>query len=371
MIIVVAPVLLFSGMYIAIGIYFLFSYSRIPAVRSQHTLWFVAACFLAVIYNATRIGMYTSTARDMNSFAFWVWVAHAMIPVLAFAIAGFLNHYARDDKQWITRYIQLGFAVLALAVLVGRPYTFVVDNSYYGVIDLFGTAIPRYRTHEGPIVIILYGYLLLSLCYCLFHIVAWGFTGDKRDVIALAWGMFALFVTVVFDIVLGWKPFPFIFLGEYGFFFLVLAMCYSTVNQIAVLKQVESLKPKPQTSEDGLLKDLDTTILESQLMSLMHDQKVYKDGGISLENLAQRLSVSTQKFSRFMNQVMNCDFRNFVNQHRIEEAKRLLAQEPELSIKYICFEVGFQSKSTFHDAFKRFTGTTPSAFRKNGSGNPS
>lgn len=369
MIIVIAPVLLFSGIYISIGTYFLFSHFRIPAIRSNHTLWFVAACFQAVIYNATRIGMYTSTSKSVELFGFWVWMAHVMIPVLAIAIAGFLNHYARDDKKWITRVIQWGFGVLALTVLFGREYTFKVDSSYYGAIELFGATIPRYRAEEGVIIIALYGFLLFSICYCLFHVFFWGFKGEKRDIWALIWGMSALFMTVVFDIVLGWKPFPCIFLGEYGFFFLILAMCYSTVNQIASLKKVDPPKPR-KTGEDDLLKDIDTVSLESKLITLMREQMVFKDSRISLEALANHLSLSTQKFSRFLNQVMNCDFRNFVNKYRIEEAKRLLLQEPDLSIKYICFEVGFQSKSTFHDAFKRFTGTTPTLFRKNCTENP-
>lgn len=56
----------------------------------------------------------------------------------------------------------------------------------------------------------------------------------------------------------------------------------------------------------------------------------------------------------------------FVNFHRIREAKELLLRNSEMSILEIAFAVGFNSKSSFNDAFKKDTGVSPSDFpRKN------
>jgi AraC-like DNA-binding protein len=57
------------------------------------------------------------------------------------------------------------------------------------------------------------------------------------------------------------------------------------------------------------------------------------------------------------------DFRNFINRFRVEEAQRLLKSDPEMSILTICFEVGFNSKSTFNTAFKKISGITPRDYR--------
>jgi AraC-like DNA-binding protein len=58
-------------------------------------------------------------------------------------------------------------------------------------------------------------------------------------------------------------------------------------------------------------------------------------------------------------------FHDLINTHRIEEAKKMIL-DPELNetIEGIAYLVGFNSKSTFHSAFKKFTGLTPSQFKE-------
>jgi AraC-like DNA-binding protein len=66
------------------------------------------------------------------------------------------------------------------------------------------------------------------------------------------------------------------------------------------------------------------------------------------------------------------NFSDFINQHRIEEMKIRLTDNRyhHFKIEQIAFDTGFNSKSTFQAAFKKFTGLTPSEYRKryNGSG---
>ena len=60
------------------------------------------------------------------------------------------------------------------------------------------------------------------------------------------------------------------------------------------------------------------------------------------------------------------NFYNFINEFRIEAAKEIL-QDPSSkgkNILQIAYEVGFNSKSAFNTYFKRLTGKTPSAYRK-------
>jgi AraC-like DNA-binding protein len=59
------------------------------------------------------------------------------------------------------------------------------------------------------------------------------------------------------------------------------------------------------------------------------------------------------------------NFFDFINQYRVEEAKKLLADvETKRSILDIALMVGFNSTSTFYTAFKKFTGDSPVKFRK-------
>ena len=81
------------------------------------------------------------------------------------------------------------------------------------------------------------------------------------------------------------------------------------------------------------------------------------------------LSVPQHHLSQILNEKLNQNFFDFVNNYRIQEAKKLLVSPDGglLTILAIAEEVGFNSKSAFNNAFKKVTNTTPSEFRKNNS----
>ena len=63
---------------------------------------------------------------------------------------------------------------------------------------------------------------------------------------------------------------------------------------------------------------------------------------------------------------LNQKFFSFVNNYRIQRAKDMLA-EPATSgmpIVELALEVGFKSKSSFYDAFKKVTDMTPTQFKR-------
>jgi ligand-binding sensor domain-containing protein/AraC-like DNA-binding protein len=102
------------------------------------------------------------------------------------------------------------------------------------------------------------------------------------------------------------------------------------------------------------------------LNTLMTEEKVYLDPDLTLKKLAQRLNIHSNHLSRIINEQFGKSYSDYINQRRISEAQRRLA-DPALhnkSIMDIMYDVGFYSKSTFNAAFRKFTGTSPSAYRK-------
>lgn len=95
-------------------------------------------------------------------------------------------------------------------------------------------------------------------------------------------------------------------------------------------------------------------------------ERVYRDSLLSLRSLSGALKENVHYVSQVINQDLNLSFYDLVNRHRVEEAKRLLVEAPEQTVLEIALAVGFNSKSTFSTAFRRNTGTTPSAFRTAG-----
>jgi len=99
---------------------------------------------------------------------------------------------------------------------------------------------------------------------------------------------------------------------------------------------------------------------------ILNDEKKFLDPSTTLESLAIDLDLSKSHLSRIINAELKTTFSDYINILRVNEAKKYLL-EPEFSnytLLAIGLEAGFNSKTTFNSAFKKFTGMTPSAFKK-------
>lgn len=125
----------------------------------------------------------------------------------------------------------------------------------------------------------------------------------------------------------------------------------------------DTTAPKYQTS--ALLPETVDDVLP-RLLALMDNEKVFLAGNISLKGLAERLNVHYNHLSQIINEKVGLNFNDFINKYRIDEAQKLLKNpaHAKKTILEIAYETGFYSKSVFNTAFKKFTGMTPSQFRK-------
>ncbi|WP_299241783.1 helix-turn-helix domain-containing protein [uncultured Aquimarina sp.] len=104
--------------------------------------------------------------------------------------------------------------------------------------------------------------------------------------------------------------------------------------------------------------------LIEQLNTLMQEKELYKETDIKLQYVAKNIHISTHKLSQLLNDNLGKSFASFINDHRIEEAKRLLATNNQFTLETIGFESGFSSKSNFYATFKKVVGKTPLEFQK-------
>ena len=91
--------------------------------------------------------------------------------------------------------------------------------------------------------------------------------------------------------------------------------------------------------------------------------KPYLNPEFSLPDLAHKLNTSVHVLSQVINEGLGKSFFEMVAEYRIEEAKLLLRERPNIKIEEIAEEVGYNSKSSFNTAFKKITSMTPSSFR--------
>lgn len=104
----------------------------------------------------------------------------------------------------------------------------------------------------------------------------------------------------------------------------------------------------------------------AQLTYLMEEEKVYKSQTLNISNLSDQLDTKPHVLSGVLNTKFNKNFRDYVNAYRIEEFIKQ-AECGKLKVYTylgLAHEVGFNSKSTFNLAFKKYTKQSPRDFIK-------
>ena len=103
-----------------------------------------------------------------------------------------------------------------------------------------------------------------------------------------------------------------------------------------------------------------------QLLDFMEKEKPYRDGELTIQKLAEILSIQVNHLSQIINERLGQNFFDFVNGYRVKEVQKLLVDpsKKHYTIVALAEEVGFRSKSAFNAVFKKHTNMTPTEFRK-------
>lgn len=105
--------------------------------------------------------------------------------------------------------------------------------------------------------------------------------------------------------------------------------------------------------------------LVASLERLMTNERAYREEGVNLGTLAQRLGLPEYKLRRVINQGLGYrNFNAFLNRYRINEVKAALADPAQAPVPVLtlAMDAGFQSLGPFNRAFKAETGLTPTEF---------
>ncbi|MBP7602454.1 MAG: AraC family transcriptional regulator [Spirochaetes bacterium] len=127
------------------------------------------------------------------------------------------------------------------------------------------------------------------------------------------------------------------------------------------LLKIESRKSHYERSR---LHGLDLERILARLREIMEVEKAFADEELSLKDLAGDLGISPHQLSQILNERIRKNFSTFVNEYRIDEAKKLLVEEPDRSILSVGIAAGFNSNTTFITAFSKHVGVSPGQYRK-------
>ena len=140
-------------------------------------------------------------------------------------------------------------------------------------------------------------------------------------------------------------------------------------NNLQQAHEIEERKLSEQTGKryqkSGLTEELASRYLE-ELKAYMDEEKPFLNSSLTLNDLSQKLDISNHNLSEILNTKLNQNFFDFVNQYRVNEVKKNLADKSNdhLTLLSIAYDAGFNSKSGFNAIFKKYLHITPSEYRQ-------
>ncbi len=144
---------------------------------------------------------------------------------------------------------------------------------------------------------------------------------------------------------------------------ILLKLLNQASNDNGVITQI-NFKEKEKYVGSSLSKT-DLNAYVKRLKEHMEDNKRFLDSELSISDLSRELEIPTKILSQVINEGYTCNFFDFVNEFRIETAKSILTNQSDqkMTIQEVMYDSGFNSKSSFNTAFKKFTNLTPTQFK--------
>jgi AraC-like DNA-binding protein len=141
------------------------------------------------------------------------------------------------------------------------------------------------------------------------------------------------------------------------------------VSPVSTSKQESGSNPMAMDDSKYRKSGLDekqSSEIQGRLLELMHTEMPYLQKELNLYSLSELLQVQPNHLSQVINSLEGQNFFDFINMHRVTAAKEKIGSQQfeNLTLLGIAFECGFNSKASFNRAFKKFTGLTPTDFKK-------
>ena len=144
------------------------------------------------------------------------------------------------------------------------------------------------------------------------------------------------------------------------------ALSFSFVLYLSVILVLAHLKQRQSNSYvNKKIAAASANELTNKLLHTMETEQLYCNANLTLPMLAKKLHIPAATLSQLLNDNLAKSFSIFINEYRITAAKHLLLSDKNLNMEGIAEQCGYNSQSTFYNAFKKLTNTTPAKYRQN------
>ena len=146
------------------------------------------------------------------------------------------------------------------------------------------------------------------------------------------------------------------------------AFAYKTLSGQEIIERIERRKRMKKGAKDS--QPLESQLTEQEMNKIDRSlvkwvkEKRFRAYDKTREEIAEELNTSKEMLHMFFATRMNVDFKTWRTRLRIEEAKTLLLDNPEMSINIVAELSGFSDRSNFHRQFTKIVGCSPKQWRE-------
>ena len=127
-------------------------------------------------------------------------------------------------------------------------------------------------------------------------------------------------------------------------------------------QRLRTIEPEAEPTET----EQPYTAYKATLEAWLESEKPYLNPDFQLSDLRQVLPMNRTYLSQLINTEYGCSFYRWVNGLRIREAKRLMTEQPDMTLDEVSKQCGFAYRRNFSRIFVETTGMTPSDWRREG-----
>lgn len=355
------------------GLIFAFIALTTRKFQSKST-FFLALLILCFSLNNIQYYLWETDLIDRNVFFGIIYFPYASLSMVLYFFYVKLFLYPKNPirkKQW----------------LLFLPCTvFFVLTSYYKIGNATGNLSEHtenffsYLVYVHEIFSVLFSLILLCFIYALILKFEKNQSKGKTQIprLGLNWlkiiSLISFFLCIIWIISIydelanGSENVSFYYILWLGMSFTIYILGHIGLYRLGVLQEQKNIQKfsnfnKPLISVERIYSQNEHI---EAFEGFIKNEKNYLNAYLSLESVAEKLNLNKSYLSRIINSELEKSFSDYVNELRVEEAK-IYMTNPEFkdyTLISIGLEAGFNSKSAFNSAFKKFTGLTPSEYKK-------
>ena len=335
---------------------FMMFYSMSQYGKSEIKDWdmFLMLSIYIVVHFSTSIISYSMIALLKHEKHKWQGLFVPGLFVSALVAFMLLESYKSGNQT----YFWYVCAVALIAFLI-QSVTYIVhfDRAYKKSLHELETYYDEDEGHKIKWVRFCYIISMLTILFVLVYLCLYWFLDYKMEVASVYtiwWLIYMLYLTSNFIS----------FIGSHK---LVLdAFAHKALSAGELIQKISENKKRKEKKDDDsaqvVISESEIRKLEAALKQWV-DKKSFREYDKSREDIARELNTTKEILHHYFISIKKVDFKTWRTELRIEEAKRLLLKDKNVSTNIIAEASGFSDRSNFHRQFVKIVGCSPKQWR--------